>query len=425
MLGSKRLSVLLTGVLLFGTSFCFQPAQADPIPPQIMVDIYDPPIPFEALDKFYLVYELYLTNFDKDDISLEALEIHDKATGTALVGYDKESLKKMMYAPNTMEADQSNIISPGALKLVYLTIPFNSLNDMPKEFFHRLNFLRMKDKTQQDMETLTLFVGKPIQVMIRPPVRGDFWVAANGLSSYSRHRRNHMVANGQSYFPQRYAIDFRQIDLDGKTHQGDGSNNAQYYSYGKEVYSVARGTVVAVKDGIPDNTPGSKLSSDNLESLNGNYVLLELGKGIYALYGNLMPGSIKVKVDDKISEGQEIAKIGNSGNSLEPQLHFHVVDRSSYLAGNGVPYTFTEFWFRPSDTVQNEQGLEVKFKESPNGLKRYSNQMILENMVVKFHDDQKNAMGDMGDNSGSEDQNNPKLQTFDRAPISIEENLSR
>ncbi len=382
---------LFSQSLVFATNEETQPAQ-------VMVDIYDPPIPFAALDRFYLTYELYLTNFYNTDITLDAIQIHDKDTDTPLLGFDKNALRKMIRNTCADSAPcDSLVIPPGGMKLVYLLLPFNSQNDLPKDIIQRVFITKKDDNTQAELKTLPLKVNKAMTVMVRPPVRGDYWVAMNGLAAISPNRVAHMVLNGQNYFAQRYAIDFMQLDLDGKTFQGNEHDNASYYAYGKDVLAVARGTVVAIKNGIPDNKPQlteketQKLGKFNLDNMAGNYVVLELSKGIFAFYANLKPDSIKVKVGGKVTEGQVLGQIGNSGQSQLPHLHFQVVDRPSYLAGNGVPYTFTEFWVRPSDIVENGTEKMFKYTETPDGLKRYNNQALLENTVVKFDEEGRNS----------------------------------
>ena len=52
---------------------------------------------------------------------------------------------------------------------------------------------------------------------------------------------------------------------------------------------------------------------------------------------------LKVKVGDEVNRGDILGRLGNSGNSTEPHLHAHIVDRPSFLAGQGVPYEFEHF----------------------------------------------------------------------------------
>jgi murein DD-endopeptidase MepM/ murein hydrolase activator NlpD len=52
---------------------------------------------------------------------------------------------------------------------------------------------------------------------------------------------------------------------------------------------------------------------------------------------------VTVKEGDRVSRGQQIGELGNSGSSDGPHLHFHVMDTPSALASDGLPYVFAAF----------------------------------------------------------------------------------
>lgn len=54
-------------------------------------------------------------------------------------------------------------------------------------------------------------------------------------------------------------------------------------------------------------------------------VSLDLGHGLRAFYAHLQPGSVRVKTGELVKRGQVLGRLGNSGNSAGPHLHFHVV----------------------------------------------------------------------------------------------------
>jgi murein DD-endopeptidase MepM/ murein hydrolase activator NlpD len=80
-----------------------------------------------------------------------------------------------------------------------------------------------------------------------------------------------------------------------------------------------------------------------LAQADGNYVILRLGHRRYALYAHLEPGSLRVKAGDRVHRGQVIGRLGNSGSSSGPHLHFQVMDRPSALASDGLPYVLSRF----------------------------------------------------------------------------------
>jgi murein DD-endopeptidase MepM/ murein hydrolase activator NlpD len=132
---------------------------------------------------------------------------------------------------------------------------------------------------------------------------------------------------------------------DGRTSKGDPSKNASYRAYGADVLAVADAVVQETHDKIPENVPDpiARAVPITPETLGGNFVLLDLGDGAYAFYAHLQPGSLTVTKGDRVHEGQVLARVGNTGNSTEPHLHFHVVDRNSAFDAEGVPYAFRSF----------------------------------------------------------------------------------
>jgi murein DD-endopeptidase MepM/ murein hydrolase activator NlpD len=156
---------------------------------------------------------------------------------------------------------------------------------------------------------------------------------------------------GSTWIAQRFAIDWVQVGSDSATYTGDRKDNKSYHAYGSEVLAVADAVVVTTKDGIPQNVPGenSRAVPMTIETIGGNHIILDLGQGRYAFYAHLQPGSLRVKVGDHVTRGQVLALLGNSGNSTEPHLHFHVSDRNSPLASQGVPYVLESFALRGKD----------------------------------------------------------------------------
>jgi len=103
-----------------------------------------------------------------------------------------------------------------------------------------------------------------------------------------------------------------------------------------------------VRDGVPENVPTEPLPPATVESAPGNFVVQRLGDGRFALYAHFKTGSVRVKTGDVVARGAVIGLVGNSGNSTAPHLHFHVMDRPSPLASNGLPYVFDRFRFEAS-----------------------------------------------------------------------------
>jgi murein DD-endopeptidase MepM/ murein hydrolase activator NlpD len=104
------------------------------------------------------------------------------------------------------------------------------------------------------------------------------------------------------------------------------------------VRAPADGVVVEAVDGIRDNRPQVEVENRNAPA--GNHVLLDLGNGEYALLAHLRRGSVRVREGRRVRAGDLLGRCGNSGNSSEPHLHFHLQDGPRLFAARGLPVVF-------------------------------------------------------------------------------------
>jgi hypothetical protein len=212
-------------------------------------------------------------------------------------------------------------------------------------------------------------------------------LAANGLSN-PHHRRAIATIDGVSRIAQRFAIDWIKIGPNGLPFEGTPDVNAHYYGYGAEVLAVADGRVSELRDGIAENAGDNPkpVVPISLATIAGNHLILDLGEGRYALYAHLQPGSFNVKIGDRVRAGQVVARVGNSGHSDAPHLHFQLVDANSNLAAEGVPYELRSF--TQIGTVQDHDALMDGRQVWRAGvgvpLKRTRNEFPLDNAVVAF-----------------------------------------
>jgi murein DD-endopeptidase MepM/ murein hydrolase activator NlpD len=179
-----------------------------------------------------------------------------------------------------------------------------------------------------------------------PPLEGPSWEAFSGAGDNdSHHRRQFVVLGGRMTQDGRHAIDWKRME-NGASFSGPEGDIASYYSNGQHVLAVANGTVVKIKDGIPNNRAGhvgAEALNLSIETIAGNVIVLDLGSGQYAYYAHLQPGSLRVKVGQRVRRGDVIALVGNSGSSFEPHLHFEVTNSPDILAGEGLPYLLDQY----------------------------------------------------------------------------------
>jgi murein DD-endopeptidase MepM/ murein hydrolase activator NlpD len=98
-------------------------------------------------------------------------------------------------------------------------------------------------------------------------------------------------------------------------------------------------------DGIPDQPAGTYIPLGAAEA-DGNAVILKLDRGVYAGYAHLIPGSVTVQAGELVRSGEQLGRLGNSGNSTGPHLHFQIMNRPSLLASSSLPFVLRRFDLR-------------------------------------------------------------------------------
>jgi murein DD-endopeptidase MepM/ murein hydrolase activator NlpD len=283
---------------------------------------------------------------DKSDYRFTRIEVVDGgAPQKVLASFEGSALAEAFKHPGLPKAEKNSNLVPGEFGIAYLWVNFDRLEDVPATVAHRIS-VKVGDYPEElSVLTPAIQVDRDPVAVIASPLAGDDWAAANGPSNTSLHRLTVIPINGHAYDSQRFAIDWVQVYPDGKTYRGDPLDNKNYRAYGAEIHSVADGTVTQILDGLPQNIPNSaKLAVEiTLETIGGNHVIVDIGNGRYAFYAHMQPGSVRVKVGDKVVRGQVLGLLGNSGNSSEPHLHFHICDQNSELGCEGLPYALPGF----------------------------------------------------------------------------------
>lgn len=121
---------------------------------------------------------------------------------------------------------------------------------------------------------------------------------------------------------QGYALDIVIPAPDGSYHTGSGRLNTDFPGFDQPVLADAPGVIAVVVDGVPTNTPPQINGYDQ----HGNYVIIDHQNGEFSLMAHLIPGSMRVRVGQLVTMGQELGRCGNSGQSTNPHLHWQVMD---------------------------------------------------------------------------------------------------
>ncbi len=155
------------------------------------------------------------------------------------------------------------------------------------------------------------------------PLGPGTYLVANGGSgpSINAHATvlDQTIARHKSYWGQGHGVDFIAIDRWGFRAAGLlPTEPARYVIFGRPVIAPCAGEVIAAVDGLPD----MQVPRVDRAHLAGNHVILRCS-GVDILLGHFRRGTVLVRVGDKLSVGDAIAQVGNSGNTSEPHLHVH------------------------------------------------------------------------------------------------------
>ncbi|MBO4351343.1 MAG: M23 family metallopeptidase [Proteobacteria bacterium] len=132
----------------------------------------------------------------------------------------------------------------------------------------------------------------------------------------------------------------KTYDQHSGTDYGIGSFDGMDSNGSRPAVAAADGTVVAVSDGAYDRNTSSTYSSYCGTSTScGNYVKLKHADGKQTIYCHMKKGSVKVSNGQNVKCGQELGRVGSSGCSTGPHLHFGVYPSGStddpYAATSG------------------------------------------------------------------------------------------
>lgn len=371
---SRRLVCGLLAVLAWNARPAFGQAQPAAPAPRIFrnlpldVEARPVPQPVPAEDgRRYLVYRVFVTSWLDVDLRLRSIEVLDAGTGAVLVSYDSTALsdprrqRSTLWIATDSATSANRTLAAGRTATVAVAVPLSAADSAPGALRHRITFdpdpaLRLLAESGIAGETLVatsevLAVNRRPPPVLSPPLRGSGWRCANGLALGNSHAALYPFRDSRLRVPQRFGCDFQRVDSGGNILPSpfpDEISNEMFYGYGADVLAVADGVIASVHDGIPENVPradGRTIMPVPLtnETVSGNWLALDLGDGRYAHYAHFIPGSIRVRAGQRVRRGEILGRLGNSGNSVGPHLHFHVGDAPTLNGGEGQPYVFSRY----------------------------------------------------------------------------------
>jgi hypothetical protein len=293
----------------------------------------------------HIEYDLLIVSVLPEPVTLSSVTVLDPA-GKDLMRIEGAALAAVTQ-PLFAHTKTTEIPASAAVAVeVDLILP---LGIVPERLTHRIAYALKAGSVLAPMydnlgvDAPDVSIARQPAMVLKPPVKGDGWIVSNGCCKPNLHRDLRIAIDGvRIETPETFAIDWAEVK-NGRIFDGDGSKNEQHYAFEQDVLAVADGTVVSIQDGKPETTPNRSMVPDTKEDYGGNHVILQVAPNVFALYVHLHTGSVAVKVGDVVKAGAPLAKIGNTGPSLGPHLHFSLSNKPDLVSGRALPFVFDSF----------------------------------------------------------------------------------
>jgi hypothetical protein len=197
-------------------------------------------------------------------------------------------------------------------------------------------------------------------VLVDLPLRGEWTV--------ERTPADRIPSHGTDAFGGRYAYDLIRTDGRPGMHPHParsvrwfliGGRTTDCYAWGQPVHAAFGGRVTVAVDGVPERrwvhpvteawaavrnavAVARARGRPDPVRLAGNHVIVG-SSSAHALYAHLAPGSVTVNVGETIAAGALVGRVGHSGNSTAPHLHFQLMDRADPVTAQGIPCAFAAY----------------------------------------------------------------------------------
>ena len=176
-------------------------------------------------------------------------------------------------------------------------------------------------------------------VVVDFPLRGE-WVAFNSPG-------DRVPSHGTDMLGQRFAYDFIRVDRrkGWHVHPAGGLRSnligfpiRETYAWGQPVHMPFDGVIVDAQDGLKN---ALTFNPSRLRSVIGNFILARSGD-TFAAFAHLTTGSVSVGPGQEVRSGEQIGRVGHTGNSTAPHLHFQLMDSPDVMTARGIPAAFRQ-----------------------------------------------------------------------------------
>jgi hypothetical protein len=305
--------------------------------------------------RLHIEYDLVITNALDVEAKLKSLVV--TARGRRILRLEGNALAAHTHQVSGIGAGGTLTVpaSSTVVTLVDAVLPRSAARHLPERLANKIGYA-VPAKTPLRVLIGSFTVAAPILRMgsrapavIAPPVRGSAWFDANGCCDPSLpHRSALLPANGTYVAFEMFAIDWIR-EVRGVYFDGAGTKLSDYKSFGARIHAVAQGTVTSIENKRPEapinqSTIGNPTVTKP-DHVSGNNVIEKIGPASYAVYAHLRPGSVRVRLGQRVRNGQVIGLLGNSGNSTFPHLHFSIQDGPDPLTSNSLPFVLDHYTF--------------------------------------------------------------------------------
>lgn len=194
-------------------------------------------------------------------------------------------------------------------------------------------------------------------VVVEFPLRGEGWVAIQSPA-------DRIPSHGTNILGLRFAYDFLMADQRTGLHYHPagwlrtlliGVPTRECYAWGEPIHAPFDGVIVQAVDGAAERgrivplreavlavKNGLTFTPARLRSILGNHVLVRSGD-VIAAFAHLAPGSVTVTKGQAVRIGEVIGRVGHTGNSTTPHLHFQLMDAADPTVARGLPCAFRTY----------------------------------------------------------------------------------
>ena len=200
-------------------------------------------------------------------------------------------------------------------------------------------------------------------VVVEFPLEGEWTV--------ERSPADRVPSHGTDLLGQRYAFDFIRTDERAGMHVHGastlrwvviGGRTHECYGWGQPVLAAAGGEVIRSVEGVAEhewihgvreawvalrNAAAFRRYGSDIDPARvaGNHVIVRTGP-VYALYAHLAPASVAVVAGQDVAAGEVVGRVGHTGNSTAPHLHFQLMDSAEVRSMRGIACAFRQYLVR-------------------------------------------------------------------------------